>query len=276
MQLSVDTVGELLGGCGLARIDAEVLLAHLIGRSRTWLVAHADDPLPAADVQRFEAVARRRLAGEPVAYLTGRREFHGLALDVGPAVLIPRPETETLVDVALARIPRQGSPRVLDLGTGSGAVALAIAHARPEARVYACDASSEALAVAHANAQRLQLGNLRFFVSDWFASAPALAFDVVVANPPYIAAGDPHLATGDLRFEPALALSPGGDGLGALRIIVADAPRHLVAGGVLAVEHGFDQAGPVRAMFADAGFLAVVTHADLAGHARVTSGDARG
>lgn len=165
---------------------------------------------------------------------------------------------------------------MLDLGTGSGAVALAIAHARPEARVYACDASDEALAVAHANAQRLQLGNLRFFVSDWFASAPALAFDVVVANPPYIAAGDPHLATGDLRFEPALALSPGGDGLGALRIIVADAPRRLVAGGVLAVEHGFDQAGPVRAMFADAGFLAVVTHADLAGHARVTSGDARG
>lgn len=270
------TVGDLLGGCGLARIDAEVLLAHLLGRNRSWLVAHADDPLPAADARRFEALAGRRRAGEPVAYLTGRREFHGLALDVGPAVLIPRPETETLVDVALARIARQGSPRVLDLGTGSGAVALAIAHARPEARVYACDTSAAALAVAHANAQRLQLNNLRFFVSDWFARAPALAFDVVVANPPYIAAGDPHLATGDLRFEPALALSPGGDGLGALRTIVAAAPGHLVPGGVLAVEHGFDQAGPVRAMFVDAGFLAVVTHADLAGHARVTCGDARG
>ena len=274
--MSVDTVGGLLVSSGLARIDAEVLLAHLIGRSRTWLVAHADDPLPAADVQRFEAVARRRRAGEPVAYLTGRREFHGLALDVGPAVLIPRPETEMLVDVALARIPRRGSARVLDLGTGSGAVALAIAHTRPEARVYACDVSGEALAVAHSNAQRLQLRNLRFFVSDWFASAPALAFDVIVANPPYIAAGDPHLATGDLRFEPALALSPGGDGLGALRAIVAAAPGHLVPGGVLAVEHSYDQPGPVRAMFAAAGFLAVVTHADLAGHARVTSGDARG
>jgi release factor glutamine methyltransferase len=272
----VSTVGELLDGCGLARIDAEVLLAHLLGRNRAWLVAHAADALPDVDVESFEAIARRRRAGEPVAYLTGRREFHGVALDVGPAVLIPRPETETLVDVALARIPRQGAPRVLDLGTGSGAIALAIAHARPEARVYACDLSSEALAVAHANAKRLQLRNLRFFVSDWFASAPALAFDVVVANPPYIAAGDPHLAAGDLRFEPALALSPGGDGLGALRTIVAAAPGHLAPGGLLAVEHGFDQAGPVRAMFATAGFLAVVTHADLAGHARVTSGDARG
>jgi release factor glutamine methyltransferase len=270
------TVAQTIARSGLAPIDAQVLLAHVLGVARTWLVAHADDALPVGDAAAFAALAQRRRNGEPVAYLTGRREFFGLALAVSPAVLIPRPETETLVECALARLPRNGSPRVLDLGTGSGAIALAIAHARPEARVYACDASAEAVALAHANAQRLGLRNLRFFVADWYAGVPELPFDAIVANPPYIAAGDPHLDRGDLRFEPAQALSPGGDGLAALRVIVAGAPARLAPGGILAVEHGFDQPGPVRAMFGDAGFLAVVTHADLAGHARVTSGDARG
>lgn len=270
------TVAQAIARSGLAPIDAQVLLAHALGVSRTWLIAHADDALPDDGAAAFAALAQRRRSGEPVAYLTGRREFFGLSLEVSPAVLIPRPETETLVECALARLPHNGSPRVLDLGTGSGAIALAIAHARPEARVYACDASAEAVALAHANAQRLGLRNLRFFVADWYAGVPELPFDAIVANPPYIAAGDPHLAAGDLRFEPAQALSPGGDGLAALRVIVAGAPARLAPGGILAVEHGFDQPGPVRAMFGDAGFLAVVTHADLAGHARVTSGDARG
>lgn len=270
------TVRQAIARSGVAPIDAQLLLAHALGVSRTWLIAHADDALAPDDEAVFALLARRRRDGEPVAYLTGRREFFGLDLCVGPAVLIPRPETETLVDIALARIRRDGSPRVLDLGTGSGAIALAIAEARPEARVYACDASADAIAVAHANAQRLGLANLRFFVADWYAGVPELPFDAIVANPPYIAAGDPHLEAGDLRFEPQAALSPGGDGLGALRIIIAGAPARLVPGGLLAVEHGFDQPGPVRGMFGEAGFLAVVTHADLAGHARVTSGDARG
>jgi release factor glutamine methyltransferase len=271
----LSTVAVLLAASGLERIDAEVLLAHVTGHNRAWLVAHAHDPLAPADAAAFAAIARRRGAGEPVAYLTGRREFHGLALGVGPAVLIPRPETETLVDAALARVPPATTARVLDLGTGSGAIALAIAHQRPAAQVYGCDASSAAVDVAKANAQRLGLANLRFFVSDWFAAVPALRFDVVVSNPPYIAAGDPHLAVGDLRFEPPTALSPGADGLAALRAIIADAPAFLAAGGFCAVEHGFDQMGAVRALFGDAGFLAVATLADLAGHPRVTGGYAR-
>ena len=270
------TIARSLAVSALAPVDAQVLLAHVLGRSRAWLVAHADDALAPHDAAAFAALVERRRRGEPVAYLTGTREFFGLSLTVSPAVLIPRPETETLVEVALARLPLNGSPRVLDLGTGSGAIALAIARERPEARVYACDACTEAVRVAHANAQRLGLSNLRFFVSDWYADVPALPFDVIVANPPYIAAGDPHLDQGDLRFEPVAALSPGGDGLPALRAIVAGAPARLAPGGLLAVEHGYDQPGPVRSLFGEAGFLAIVTHADLAGHARVTRGDARG
>jgi release factor glutamine methyltransferase len=269
-------VREAVARSGLAPIDAQVLLAHALGVARTWLIAHAGDALSAGDAAAFAALVQRRRSGEPVAYITGTREFFGLSLAVSPAVLIPRPETETLVECALARLPCSGSPRVLDLGTGSGAIALAIAQARPEARVYACDASADAVAVAHANAQRLGLPNLRFFVADWYAGVPALPFDVIVANPPYIAADDPHLDAGDLRFEPPAALTPGGDGLAALRAVVTGAPARLVPGGLLAVEHGFDQAGPVRALFGEAGFLAIVTHADLAGHARVTSGDLRG
>ena len=269
------TVARALALSALDPVDAQVLLAHVLGCNRAWLIAHADDPLAPEGAAAFAALAARRRDGEPVAYLTGTREFFGLSLAVSPAVLIPRPETETLVEVALARLPRNGSPRVLDLGTGSGAIALAIAHARPEARVYACDASADAVGVAHANAQRLGLRNLRFFVADWYAGVPELPFDVIVSNPPYIAADDAHLGQGDLRFEPPAALSPGGDGLAALRTVIAGAPARLAPAGLLAVEHGYDQPGPVRALFAEAGFLAIVTHADLAGHARVTRGDAR-
>ena len=268
------TIARSLALSALAAVDAQVLLAHVLGRNRAWLVAHADDALAPHDAAAFAALVERRRRGEPVAYLTGTREFFGLSLTVSPAVLIPRPETETLVEVALARLPLNGSPRVLDLGTGSGAIALAIARERPEARVYACDACAEAVRVAHANAQRLGLFNLRFFVSDWYAGVPELPFDVIVANPPYVAPDDPHLDA--LRFEPMQALTDGRDGLACLRTIVAGAPARLAPGGMLAVEHGYDQPGPVRSLFGDAGFLAIVTHADLAGHARVTSGDARG
>jgi release factor glutamine methyltransferase len=266
------TVRQALAQCGLAPIDANVLLAHALGRDRAWLLAHSEDDLPQQAFGVFLAAASRRRDGEPVAYLTGRREFHGIELEVTPDVLIPRPETETLVDAALALLPADTPLRVLDLGTGSGAIALAIARARPHAAVLGVDQSDAAIAVARANAQRLAIGNARFARSDWFGALADLRFDVIAANPPYIAAGDPHLLEGDLRFEPRAALTPGGDGLDALRAVVASAPAHLVPGGMLLVEHGHDQAEAVRALFVDAGARDVRRHRDLAGHWRVAEG----
>ena len=203
------TVRAALAQSGLVPVDAQVLLAHVLGVNRAWLIAHAADALDATGAAAFMALAKRRRDGEPVAYLTGTREFWGLALAVTPAVLIPRPETETLVELALARLPADRPIAVLDLGTGSGALALAIAHERPHARVTATDVSPDALAVAEGNARRLGLGNVAFLRSDWYAAVPVGPFDAIVSNPPYVAAGDPHLADGDLRFEPAEALSPG-------------------------------------------------------------------
>jgi release factor glutamine methyltransferase len=266
------TVRQALAQCGLAPIDANVLLAHSLGRDRAWLLAHSEDDMPQQAFGVFLAAARRRRDGEPVAYLTGRREFHGIELEVTPDVLIPRPETETLVDAALALLPADTPLRVLDLGTGSGAIALAIARARPHAAVLGVDQSDAAIAVARANAQRLAIGNARFARSDWFGALADLRFDVIAANPPYIAAGDPHLLEGDLRFEPRAALTPGGDGLDALRAVVASAPAHLVPGGMLLVEHGHDQAEAVRALFVDAGARDMRRHRDLAGHWRVAEG----
>ncbi|MBK6335501.1 MAG: peptide chain release factor N(5)-glutamine methyltransferase [Betaproteobacteria bacterium] len=266
------TVAQAIAQSGLAAIDAQVLLAHALGVPRTWLVAHADEALAPDAAAAFAALADRRRGGEPVAYLTGTREFFGLTLAVTPAVLIPRPETETLVEFALARLPVDAAARVLDLGTGSGAIALAIAHARPRAQVLGADCSAEALAVARANARRLGLRNVEFVASDWFDGIAAGRFDVVVGNPPYVAAADAHLGQGDLRFEPRSALTPGGDGLGALRCIVTAAPRHLAAGATLAVEHGHDQAGAVAAMFVAAGYTDVAAVRDLAGIVRVTAG----
>jgi release factor glutamine methyltransferase len=268
------TVRAALAQSGLVPVDAQVLLAHVLGVNRAWLIAHAADALDATGAAAFMALAKRRRDGEPVAYLTGMREFWGLALAVTPAVLIPRPETETLVELALARLPADRPIAVLDLGTGSGALALAIAHERPHAQVTATDVSPDALAVADGNARRLGLGNVAFLHSDWYAAVPAGPFDAIVSNPPYVAAGDPHLATGDLRFEPAGALCPGGDGLGALRIIVGGARERLVPGGTLAVEHGHDQSDAVQALFADAGFDGIVLARDLAGIRRVVAGQA--
>ncbi len=251
--------------------DARWLLRHAAGRSPAWLYAHGREPLPDAVVEAFADLVARREAGEPVAYLTGVRGFWGLDLAVSPATLIPRPETELLVELALARIPAADA-RVVDLGTGSGAVALAIARERPAASVLATDASADALAVARANAGALGLARVRFARGDWYDAVAGERFDVVVSNPPYIEADDPHLARGDLRFEPPGALASGADGLDAIRRLAADAAGHLVPGGWLLVEHGLAQGEAVRALFVAGGLEAVATRQDLEARDRVTLG----
>ncbi len=266
------TVSRALVASGLVPFEAKLLLAHVLRRDRAWLAAHADDVVAAQETETFEALARRRRDGEPIAYLIGRREFYGLDLEITPDVLIPRPETELLVDLALARLPADRDARVVDLGTGSGAVALAIAAARREAHVVGTDVSSAALALAQRNGARLSIGNVSFVESDWFEALPHERFDLVVANPPYVAAGDPHLREGDLRHEPAQALTSGADGLSAIRVIVAAAPAHLASGGWLLLEHGYDQADRVGALLRDAGFADVRAARDLAGILRVSYG----
>jgi release factor glutamine methyltransferase len=256
---------------GLDRLDAQWLLGHRLQRDRAWLIAHGDAPLAPAQADGFAADCRRRAAGEPLAYLVGERGFHGLVLEVTPAVLVPRPDTETLVDWALERLqPLGGAPRVLDLGTGSGAIALAVAHAHPAARVTGTDLSAAALAVAQANAQRLGLAAGWAQGAWWQAVEAGARFDLVLSNPPYIAADDPHLAA--LHHEPLLALSPGGDGLDALRQVIAGAPAHLVPDGWLLLEHGWDQADAVTGMLRRSGFQAIETRLDLGGRARCTGG----
>ena len=257
---------------GLARLDAELLMAHVLGKPRTWLYAFGDSALSAAQQAAFEGLVARRTAGEPVAYLTGRRGFWTLDLKVTPDTLIPRPETELLVELALARLPSDSAAEVLDLGTGSGAVALAIASERPQARVTAVDASPGALTVARANAEAYGLRNVEFRHGDWYAPVADARFRLIASNPPYIEAADPHLAQGDLRFEPYSALASGGDGLDDIRAIVAGAPRHLLPGGWLLLEHGWNQGAAVRALLTDAGFADVATARDLEGRDRVTIG----
>ncbi|KRF02356.1 protein-(glutamine-N5) methyltransferase, release factor-specific [Frateuria sp. Soil773] len=254
------------------RVDAEALLLHVLGRPRSWLFAHADDELDAARAEAFDALVRRRHAGEPVAYLTGRRGFWTLELEVTPATLIPRPDTERLVELALERLPAERPASVADLGTGSGAVALAIARERPRAQVVATDASEAALAVAQRNAQRLGIANVSFAHGDWLAPLHGRPFDLIASNPPYIELSDPHLAQGDLRFEPAAALASGADGLDAIRHIVADARDHLLPGGWLLLEHGWNQGAAVRALLAAAGYGEVFTAQDLEGRDRVSGG----
>ncbi len=239
---------------------------------RAWLFVHADDRMPAGAASRFESLVARREHGEPVAYLLGRRGFWTLDLETTPAVLIPRPETELLVEQALMRIPADRSAHVADLGTGSGAIALAIARERPQASVVATDASEAALAVASANAVKHGIGNVEFRHGDWLMPLAGERFDLIVSNPPYIAAGDPHLLQGDLRFEPQNALASGDDGLDAIRIIVRDAPAHLLPGGWLLLEHGWEQGGAVRDLLRNAGFVDVATERDLEGRDRVTRG----
>jgi release factor glutamine methyltransferase len=254
---------------GLERLDAQLLLLHALGRpqhDRAWLLAHDSDALDAATEMRYINLTRRRAAGMPLAYLTGQREFYGLTLQVDARVLDPRPDTETLVDWALEHLSPQGS--AIDLGTGSGAIALALKSKRPQARVEALDASPEALATAQANAQRLAL-DVPFHLGNWLEGLQG-TFDLIVSNPPYIAEDDPHLE--NLGHEPRLALTSGADGLDAIRTIVAQAPAHLRPGGWLLLEHGWQQAETVRALLAQAGFAQVQSRRDLAGIERCSGG----
>jgi release factor glutamine methyltransferase len=256
-------------------VDARVLLQHALDVDRTYLATHADAELSAEQAAAYTTLIARRSAGEPVAYLVGAREFYGLRLRVTPAVLIPRPETELVVDLALAKLAHITAPRVLDLGTGSGAIAVAIAALRADAYVLGVDRSASALAVAQENARALlgaDAARVEWRQSDWYAAVGGERFDAILSNPPYIAAGDPHLARGDLRFEPQQALVGGGDGLDDIRIIVAAATAHLKTGGWLIFEHGYDQAARCRELLRSASFGAVESAKDLAGIERVTVG----
>ncbi len=250
--------------------DARALLAHALQCTPAWLFAHGDEAIDHSALHRFETLLARRAQGEPVAYLTGRRGFWSFDLMVSPHTLIPRPETERLVELALERVGTAPGLRIADLGTGSGAIALALAHERPQAQVIAVDVSEGALAVARANAHALHLNNVEFRHGDWLQPLAGERFDLIASNPPYIAVGDAHLDA--LRYEPEPALSSGRDGLDAIRTIVRDAPAHLHTGGWLLLEHGWDQGNAVRALLQSAGFDDVQTHRDLEDRERVSSG----
>mgnify|MGYP001764217075 CR=1 FL=1 len=271
------TLAELLAKAqvlGVDRLDAQLLAAHRLGRDRTWVIAHGELQLAPPQAEAMLELLRRRSKGEPLAYLTGSREFFGLRLDVSSDVLVPRPDTESLVEWALellsGRFTERAAPRVIDLGTGSGAIALAIKHTCPRAEVHASDLSGAALAVARGNAERLGL-TVHFHAGAWWMAVPGRRFDLALANPPYVAAGDPHLLA--LRHEPKVALTPAGDrgdGLADIERIVGGAAAHLEAGAWLLLEHGADQAEPVRERLLRHGFRSPITRADLAGRDRVT------
>ena len=254
---------------GVDRLDARLLLAFALGRSPGWLLAHDDAPLEPAAQTRYDDLLRRRARGEPLAYLVGTKEFHGLELTMTPDVLVPRPDTETLVDWALECLDEAAPARALDLGTGSGAIALALAHRRPRARVTAVDASARALSIAAGNGRRLGLA-VEWLEGDWFGPLTGRRFELIAANPPYVAEGDPHLAA--LGHEPRAALVSGPEGLDALRRIVCAAPGHLEAGAWLLLEHGHEQAPAVARLLAEAGFGEIATRHDLGGQPRCTGG----
>lgn len=265
-----DVVVALTTSSPTPRLDAEVLLRHITGSTPTGLIAGADRPLGADAMRRLDELVLRRKRGEPIAYITGEREFWSLNLRVTPATLIPRPETELLVEKALTHVPLGVRWNIADLGTGSGAIALAVAHERRHCRIYACDQSAAALDVARANAARLNIANIEFFHGDWLAPLARYTFEMVVSNPPYVRADDPHLNNGDVRFEPRTALTGGTDGLNAIRVIAQQAFTRLMPGGFLLLEHGHDQAAAVAGILTGSGFCEIACHCDLAGHDRVT------
>ena len=271
--LTVDEAMQQAKAQGVDRLDAQLLLAHVAAQPRSWVIAHGEAVLSETQALAWHDGLARRAGGEPLAYVLGEKEFHGLRLQVNAAVLVPRPDTEVLVDWALALLSgalrHVATPRVIDLGTGSGAIALAVKHERPDASVLATDVSSDALDVARANAQRLRL-DVVLQAGSWWAALGGERFDLALSNPPYIAAGDPHLPA--LRHEPTVALTPGGDGRGALREVIAGAEEHLVPGGWLLLEHGHDQADAVQSLLRDHGFASIETRRDLGGHPRCTGG----
>ena len=269
-------IASLLRGAELpdsptARLDIELLLAAAIGKSRSYLHTWPERIVSSEAAQTFASYLQRRRAGEPVAYILGQQGFWNLDLEVAPHTLIPRPETELLVETALALLPAEPA-QVLDLGTGTGAIALALASERRQWQVTAVDRVLEAVALAERNRQRLQLDNVTVLTSHWFSALGEQRFQLIISNPPYIAAEDPHLVAGDVRFEPSSALVAGNDGLDDLRQIVAEAPAHLLAGGWLLLEHGYDQAAAVRELLARHGFEQVESRLDLGGHERITLG----
>jgi release factor glutamine methyltransferase len=265
------TVGRLLGESGLPRSEAERLLGFVLGRDRAYLIGHAEEPIGAAHARAAQDGFARRRSGEPVAHIIGCREFYGLNLRVTPDVLIPRPETEHLVELALERIPVDSATRALELGTGSGAVAIALAAERPMLKITATDLSEAALDVARENARRHRVA-IELVQGDWFEAPLPGQFDLIVSNPPYVAAGDPHLEEGDVRFEPRLALEGGGDGLLCIGKIAAQARAHLHPGGWLLLEHGYDQRGRCAGLLEELGYAEVADYPDLAGLPRVCVG----
>ena len=273
------TLDDLIQHSQLPRAEARRLLASLTGQPLTWFMAHGDDPADPDLAARFQALAERRRAGEPLAYLLGQQEFYGRPFAVSPAVLIPRADTETLVETALEQLlllrqQRRTVPlSLLELGTGSGIIAITLALEAPDTEVHAVERSPEALTVAQQNAKTLGADRIHWHPGSWWqALASPRRFDLIVSNPPYIAANDHHLQQGDLRFEPPQALAAGPDGLDDLRIIIGGAPAHLNPGGWLLLEHGYDQEAPVQALLHDAGFADVFTRRDLAGQPRVSGG----
>ena len=273
------SIDDLIRHSQLPRAEARRLLASLTGQPLTWFMAHGDDPADPDTTTRFQALAERRRAGEPLAYLLGQQEVYGRPFAVSPAVLIPRADTETLVETALEQLLLQRQQRravplsLLELGTGSGIIAITLALEAPDTEVHAVERSPDALAVAQQNAKALGADRIHWHTGNWWqALACPRRFDLIVSNPPYIAAGDHHLQQGDLRFEPPQALAAGPDGLDDLRIIIGGAPAHLNPGGWLLLEHGYDQEAPVQALLRDAGFADVFTRRDLAGQPRVSGG----
>ncbi|MBI5753220.1 MAG: peptide chain release factor N(5)-glutamine methyltransferase [Hydrogenophilales bacterium] len=257
----------------VAGLEAQALLSHVLNRPRAYLLAHPEAVLTDADQVQFDTLLARRERGEPIAYLTGQREFYGLEFLVTPDVLIPRPETELLVDLALEQIPHDTPMRILDLGTGSGAVAITLAKLRPQAQVTAVDASPQALSIARQNAERLATANVSFIESNWFSVLDeSNRFELIVANPPYVAENDPHLAQGDVRFEPFTALTAGAEGLDAIRHIAQESPRFLQVGGHLLFEHGYDQEAFSRDLLHSVGYVDIACYPDLGGQPRVTGG----
>jgi len=253
------------------RLDAELLLAAAIGKSRSYLHTWPERIVSSGDAEAYAGYLQRRRAGEPVAYILGQQGFWKIDLEVAPHTLIPRPDTELLVETALELQPASPA-KALDLGTGTGAIALALASDCPAWQVTAVDRVDEAVALAERNRQRLGLGNVKVLASHWFSSLAGERFDLIVSNPPYIAAQDPHLVEGDVRFEPSSALVAGADGLDDLRLIVSEAPQYLLAGGWLLLEHGYDQADAVRTLLVAQGFIDVASRKDLGGHERISLG----